>query len=184
MNLCLGLVPPRHDECIFAGVTIIPPAQAGQSEPEQAEEETPAQPPSALESGLLRILLLHEDLVDWAADHLDPNWVQHSLARKIVELRLSARLNQSWQGLAGFIVECDNVEAQNIITSLAAEERAVPNPTQQLSDIALRLRNQAIDRELAALSQKVNQPQTSESERLELLRQQQELRTAKRQPLS
>ena len=59
----------------------------------------------------------------------------------------------------------------------------MPNPTQQLTDILVRLRNQAIDRQLAAMIQKVNQPETNEEERIDLLRQQQELRGFKRQPL-
>jgi hypothetical protein len=151
---------------------------------EETEVETPAQPPSAIETGLLRIVLLHEDLVDWAASHLDPDWIQHPLTRKIIELRFSARQNESWLGLAGFIAECEDVDAQTLITSLAAEQRDLPNPAQQLADIVIRLRNQSVDRQLAASIQKINQPETTESERLELLRQQQELRALKRQPLT
>jgi hypothetical protein len=60
----------------------------------------------------------------------------------------------------------------------------VPNPKQQLADIALRLRNQFIDRQVAASMQKANQAETTESEKMDLLRQQQELRAAKRQPLA
>src|SRR4029077_393578 len=74
--------------------------------------------------------------------------------------------------------------ARNLITSVAADERAVPNPKQQLTDITLRLRNQFIDRQLAALMQKVNQPEITESKRIESLRQQQEMRAMKRQPLA
>jgi len=94
-----------------------------------------------------------------------------------------AQANRNWKSLAAFIAEFEDVEAQNLITSIAADERAVPNSTQQLTDILLRLRNQGIDRQLAALIQKVNQPETSEEERIGLLRQQQELRSFKRQPL-
>ena len=54
---------------------------------------------------------------------------------------------------------------------------------QQLADVALRLRNQFIDRQLAALMQRANQPECAETERLDLLRQQQELRRRKRQPI-
>jgi len=154
----------------------------------QAEEEQEAVesqvPPSALETGLLKILFLHEDLVEWAAKHLHLNWLQHTLTRTIVELRLAAQMNQSWGTLAGFLAECEDEQARNLITSVAADERAVPNPKQQLTDITLRLRNQFIDRQLAALMQKVNQPEMTESERIESLRQQQEMRAMKRQPLA
>jgi hypothetical protein len=45
------------------------------------------------------------------------------------------------------------------------------------------LRNQFLDRRLAALLQRANQPEVSETERFDLLRQQQELRLLKRRPL-
>jgi len=45
------------------------------------------------------------------------------------------------------------------------------------------LRNQAVDRQLAALMQRAHQPEAGEAERLELLRQQQELRKVKREPI-
>jgi hypothetical protein len=47
----------------------------------------------------------------------------------------------------------------------------------------LRLRNQFLDRQLSALMQRANQPESSEAERDGLLRQQQELRRLKRQPI-
>jgi DNA primase len=153
--------------------------------PEQLEESVEAQPPpSALETGLLKILLLHEDLVEWTAKHLELDWLKHAVTRKIVELRFMAQLNQSWGNLAGFLAECEDEHARNLITSLATDERSVPNPKQQLADIVLRLRNQFIDRQVAASMQKANQAETTESEKMDLLRQQQELRAAKRQPLA
>jgi hypothetical protein len=72
---------------------------------------------------------------------------------------------------------------QNLITEAATEERPIPNPVQQLADVALRLRNQFIDRQLMSLIQQANQPETDEVARENLLRQQQELRKMKRQPL-
>jgi hypothetical protein len=47
----------------------------------------------------------------------------------------------------------------------------------------LRLRNQFIDRQVAALSYRASQPGTNEEEGVELLREQQQLRLLKRQPL-
>ena len=91
--------------------------------------------------------------------------------------------NQTWTSLAAFLDECSTPEMQNLIAEATLEERPLPNPAQQLSDVKLRLRNQFIDRQLAALMQRLNQPETSETERDELLRQQQELRALKRQPL-
>ena len=154
-----------------------------EAEEEPAEASVPLQPPSTHEYWLMKLLLMHEDLVDWAAAHLDPQWVQHPIVRQIVLQRLAAHANHSWSGLAGFLAECGTPEMQNLITEAATEERPLPNPGQQLTDVALRLRNQFIDRQLAALMQRLNQPEISASESNDLLRQQQELRSAKREPL-
>jgi hypothetical protein len=72
---------------------------------------------------------------------------------------------------------------RSLVTETTAEPRPIPNPAQQLSDVALRLRNQFIDRQFGVLMQRANQPEVSEAERNDLLRQQQELRRLKRQPI-
>ena len=77
----------------------------------------------------------------------------------------------------------DMAGLQSLITEATAEPRPIPNPSQQLVDVAFRLRNQFLDRQLAALMQRANQPESSEAERDGLLRQQQELRRLKRQPI-
>jgi len=43
--------------------------------------------------------------------------------------------------------------------------------------------DQFIDREIASLTQRINQPEVNETERIELIRRQQELRALKRKPL-
>jgi DNA primase len=155
--------------------------------PEPAEpplEESPRpQPPSTHEYWLLKLLLRHDDLVAWAAAHLDPGWVQHSLVRQIVAQRLAAHANQTWTSVAAFLEECNAPEMQRLITEATTEPRPLPNPEQQLVDVALRLRNQFIDRQMADSMQRANQPECGEAERLELLHQQQELRQLKREPI-
>ena len=148
------------------------------------EESAAPQPPSTHEYWLLKLLLAHDDLVAWAAAHLDPGWVQHSIARQIVAQRLAAHANQTWTSLAAFLDECETPEMRSLVTAATTEPRPIPNPSQQLADVALRLRNQFFDRQLAALMQRANQPSCSEVERLDLLRQQQELRQLKRQPIA
>jgi DNA primase len=148
------------------------------------EESAGPQRPSNHEYWLLKLLLLHDDLVAWAAAHLDPGWMQHSAARQIVAQRLAAHANQTWTSLAAFLDECETPEMRSLITEATAEQRPVPNPSQQLPDVTLRLRNQFIDRQLAALMQRANQPECSEAERLDLLHQQQDLRQLKRQPIN
>ena len=55
---------------------------------------------------------------------------------------------------------------------------------QQLADVTLKLRNQFLDRQIAALTQKASQPEISDAEKIELLHEQQKLREQKRAPLS
>ena len=131
----------------------------------------------------MKLLLLHLDLVDWAADHLRGDWITHALAGRILAARWEARANGTWTNLAAFTAELNDPEARTLITEMAVEDRPVPNPAQQVADLVLRLRNQFIDREIAALGQRAGQPELPEPERLDLLRRQQELRLAKRQPL-
>jgi DNA primase len=147
------------------------------------EENNSPQRPSTPEYWLLKLLLSHDDLVVWAAAHLDPGWVQHLLVRQIVAQRLAAQANQTWTSLAAFLDECEDPQMRSLITEATAEPRPIPNPSQQLSDVALRLRNQSLDRQLAALMQRANHPECSEAERLDLLNQQQELRRLKREPI-
>jgi len=151
-------------------------------EAEAVASETPR--PSAPEFWLLKLVLLHEETVEWVHAHLDLNWVQHPHIRHAITLRLGARAKDTWQGIAAFLTECEAGELRHLITEATAEDRAILNSQQQLGDITLRLRNQFIDRQLAALTQRANQAGTGEEEHLDLMRQQQALRELKRQPLA
>jgi len=66
----------------------------------EPEAETPR--PSDKEFWLLKLILLHDDLVGWTALHLDVNWILHPLVRQIVEKRLAAQTSESWKNLAAF----------------------------------------------------------------------------------
>jgi DNA primase len=154
--------------------------ESGEPAPD-SEPETPR--PSTQEFWLLKLLLLHDDLVGWAALHLDVNWIFHPLVRQIVEKRLAAQTGESWKNLAAFLDECESAEMRALVTEAVAEDRKIPNPDQQLGDVVLKLRNQFLDRQIAASIQRASQPETSEADRMELLRQQQELRQQKRMPL-
>lgn len=106
------------------------------AEAADAPNDTATQPPrpAAPELWLLKLLLLHDELVPWAAANLRPEWVRHPLARQIVERRLAAWVNQTWRSLAAFLTECATPEVRDLTTEVAAEERALPNPEQQLAD--------------------------------------------------
>jgi DNA primase len=147
----------------------------------EPEAETPR--PNPQEFWLLKLLLLHDDLVGWAALHLDVNWILHPFVRQIVEKRLTAQTNETWRSLAAFLDECESAEMRGLVTEAVAEDRKIPNPDQQLGDVILKLRNQFLDRQIAASIQRASQPETSEADRMDLLRQQQDLRQQKRTPL-
>jgi DNA primase len=140
-------------------------------------------PPGTPEYWLLKLVFLNEDSVGWVQAHLEIDWIQHSVVRQILLLRLAAHAGENWRGIATFLDECESPEMRSLVTEAAAEERTIPNPAQQLGDIVLRLRNQFIDRQLAALTQRSSQPEICDEERLQCFRRQQELRQMKRQPL-
>ena len=85
--------------------------------------------------------------------------------------------------MAALLANLESEAARSLITEASTDERPIPNPEQQLKDILLRLRNQFIDRQLTALTQRASQPELPEAEQHELLRRQAELRQLKRQPL-
>jgi DNA primase len=139
--------------------------------------------PSPHEFHLLRLLLLHDELVAWTALHLDVNWILHPFAQQIIERRLAAQTNENGKNLAAFLDECETPEMRNLVTEVVAEDRAIPNPEQQLADVIIRLRNQFLDGRIAALMQKIGQPEISDAERIELLQEQKKMREQKLAPL-
>jgi DNA primase len=178
--LRLGVSP----EAVRAEFKKIPVAKIAPSESEaEPAAESEMSRPSTQEFWLLKLLLLHDDLVAWTALHLDVNWILHPLVRQIVAQRLAAQTNESWKNLAAFLDECESPEMRGLVTEAVAEDRKIPNPDQQLGDVVLKLRNQFLDRQIAVSIQRASQPETSEADRMELLRQQQELRQQKRVPL-
>jgi DNA primase len=147
-------------------------------------EPEPLIRPLPQEFWLLKLLLLHDELATWAALHLDANWIVHPLTREIVLQRFARQKDETWKSLAAFLDGFETREARDLMTEAAAEDRKIPNPEQQLADVALKLRNQFLDRQIAALTQKACLSGTSETEKVEWLRQQQKLREQKRAPLS
>ena len=54
-------------------------SESEDEEPNPAEPESEVPRPSNHEFHLLKLLLLHDELVAWAALHLDVNWIAHPL---------------------------------------------------------------------------------------------------------
>jgi len=192
--LRLGVAPEAvRTEFKKLARAVKPPAREGGEEASnEARVTQTAVPVPALERWLLRLLLTQDELAGWVAERLDCDWPQHPAARGIVEARLSAFREASWTGVVAFLDTFKDSEVCGLITEVVSDQRALPEPEKVLkgdpghSDkrgVLERLRDDFISRQLAALQQRLLHPDTSEAERLNLLRQQQELRLLKRQPL-
>jgi DNA primase len=149
---------------------------------ESAEPDPAASRPTLAEFHLLKLLLLDDDLVRWAALHLNVEWISHPSVRQLVTRRLAAQKDETWRSLAEFLDTCDPAE-RSLVTEAVADERKMPNLQIQLADIALKLRNHFLDRQIAALTQKLSQPEAPDPEKMQLLQQQQQLKLQKRSPL-
>jgi DNA primase len=161
-----------------------------QAVPREAEEESfesaeavEVVRPTVIEFHLLKLLLSDDALVRWAAMHLDVDWISHPHVRQIIDLRLVAQEHETWHSLAEFLDGCESAEQRSLITEAVAEDRKIPNPETQLADVTLKLRNQFLDRQIGALTQKISQPELNDEERVALLREQMKLKELKRSPL-
>jgi DNA primase len=148
--------------------------------PEPTEE---VERPSTLEFWLIKLIFLNEDKVDWCGANIHPEWIQHALVRQVFVKRIESHRAGTWHALGAFLGECQSAEMRNLVTEAAAGDRPLPKPEQQLLDVATRLRNQFIERQLAVLMHRANQPELNDEQRIDLLRQQQEMRELKRQSL-
>ncbi|MCI0534510.1 MAG: DNA primase [Verrucomicrobiales bacterium] len=139
--------------------------------------------PASREFWLLKLLLLHDDLCEWAAAHLEPGWIQDSTVRGLVLRRLQAPAGH-FAGPASLIHELTDDTSRSLVTEALAESRAIPNPPRQLHDVVLWLRNQYLDKQIESLTRQAADPSTAEAERLSALRQRQTLHAAKKEPLT
>ena len=174
-------VAPEAVRSEFGKLSFSRPQATDDSQGSPPEPETVPRPAIG-EIWLLKLLLANEELLDWAGARLDLNWIEHPLVRQIVGARLEAHRNQTWRSLADFLGQC-SLASQALITEVSAEQRVLPNPGQQLRDITLRMRNQFITRKMNAVLRELEQPGLSDEHRLDLLRQQQDLRLFKQTPL-
>jgi len=164
------------------------PAPAAEPGPEAEAEETSFEAlaqgrPPEKEFWLLKLLLRRDELAPAAAAWLDPNWLTHPLVRSVVAQRLAAAAGGTWRGLGAFLGEFESDAIRNLVTEAATEERAIPNPEQQLADVLLRLRNEQLEREFTAVIQQAGQPDLADEQKVELLQRSQSLLRQKRSPL-
>src|ERR1019366_7527267 len=162
----------------------VAPREGEEDSFESAEPVVEAAPPSPIEFHLLKLLLLHDELVSWAALHLDVNWILNPHVRQMVDLRFAALEHETWHSLAEFLDGCESAEQRSLITEAVTADRKIPNPEIQLADMALKLRNQFLDRQIGALTQTASQPQSSDGEKNAALMEREKLRAQKRLPLA
>lgn len=160
------------------------PAAAETIEEESFESALPpASRPGTQEFWLLKLLLISEEAARVVAGRLQPEWIQHAAVREIVARRMALGESGQWVGFAAFLADFEAPEIASLLSEAVSDDRPIPNPEQQVLDVALRLRNQFIDRSLAALTQQASQPGLGQAEVVALLQQQKSLRELKRQPL-
>jgi DNA primase len=149
-------------------------------------EEGPNQgvpPPNEREFWLLRFLLLHDEQMGWVARHFELNWLQHPTVKRIVGARLEAHAAQTWRGVPSLIDALQDDAARDLITQAVAEEHRKGDLSRNIVEATHLLRNDFVDRQLAALKVQLANPGILESEATEILKKQAELRQAKQQAL-
>jgi len=150
---------------------------------DEVDEAVPSQPVSPTERQLLKILLTGQDHIDFVRARLDSRWLVHPIAKRIVQSLSKAEENNA-PSPAALLAELDgDVAAQALLTEILAQAHTVPEPQKQLVDVLTRLRNEFISADLLTLTRRLSHPDASESERIELLHRQKELRVLKQSPL-
>jgi hypothetical protein len=124
--------------------------------------------------------LLTPELTDFAANHLDPEWITDERVRRIAAVHLSQM--PSIPGLLAAFEE--EPLLQQWITEAASEQRAIPDPERQLADVILRLRNESYGNQIARLASNLSDTTLTDDERMEALAAQQYLRRVRREPLA
>ena len=141
-------------------------------------------PPSEREFWLLRFLLGSDDQLDWAVHHIDVNWIDHLTVRRIIEARLSSHAGKSWRGVPALIDDLQDATAAALITEAVADVQQKGDWAKNLVETVRLVRNDFIDRQMAALKLRLAQPGLLEAEAVDIVNRQVELRRLKQQPLS
>jgi hypothetical protein len=152
-----------------------------------ASEESPdddgSWKPGAQEFWFLKIILLEDETLEWVRTHVSLEWMQNSIVREIVQARLRQASDGEEIQAAAIFRELESPRARSLITEALAETRSIPNPRQQLMDLATRLRNTFLDQQMAGIMQSISTPGIAAEESTRLLRERLALQAIKRGPL-
>jgi len=162
-----------------------PAAQREQAGAEaEAEPEDTGTPPSRREMHLLRILLTQPDHVPFAAERLRNEWIESTVARRVVAQRLKEAESDAWRSFAAFFASfSEDPAAQHLISEVVADGQPVPHPEKQIHDVLLLLRNEYIMKRLQQLTQRLSHPDTSDEDRVTIFHEQEQLRRQKQSAL-
>ena len=179
------------------GATSVEPQTSDHLEPQNPDRKV-----SEREFWLLRYIFTADDQIDWVAEHLELDWIQHPTVRAIIQVRLGAHSSQTWHGVPAFVSAQENPFAQTLITEAVAA--APPSPSgrgiegegqtgfvlgqgeglsRKLAETVRMLRNDHIDRRLAALTARLHQPDLSPDDLVTIEKEKSCLRRWKTDPL-
>ena len=163
-------------------------AAAAQPRYERSEEDQPleelasqAMPerPGVNELWLLKYVFLSADLQNFAAVHLEPEWVPNPVVQRILAMHF-----QEGGDVVGLLGRFEgDPSAESLITEAATEQREIPEPERQLADVVRRLRDAWLDRQIALRNGRLGDPTLDDEDRMVLLSELQALRLRKRSPL-
>ena len=163
-------------------------AAAAQPRYERSEEDQPleelasqARPerPGVNELWLLKYVFLSADLQNFAAVHLEPEWVPNPVVQRILAMHF-----QEGGDVVGLLGRFEgDPSAESLITEAATEQREIPEPERQLADVVRRLRDAWLDRQIALRNGRLGDPTLDDEDRMVLLSELQALRLRKRSPL-
>ena len=140
--------------------------------------------PSPQELWLLKVLLVSEDGLDLAAQHLQLDWIQNGLVRHVLQVRLTPGPDGQRPSAAALMSRLPDEESRRLVSEGAVEVRALHNQEQLIRDLILKMRNLSIDRQMELLKRKVADPSVPDEERLSLPQRIAELRIQKSAPIA
>jgi DNA primase len=152
--------------------------------PEASANPLATTPPSDRELWLLRFLLCDDEHVGWAVAHLDLEWIQHPVVRRVVDGRFQAHTSGNWQGVPRLLDVLDEPAATVLITQTVAAGQPKGDLLKNLVEAVRRLRADFFDRQIAACRVRLSQPDLARDVAVEILRQQSEWRRLKQEPLA
>ena len=153
------------------------------SEPEETVPGEPEARPTPQEFWILKMLLLHDELLELAKQTFALDWIENETVREIIRFRLTPSPEGSWYQPTALLDLVATAGARGLITEALVEDRSSSNVEALFKDTAVRLRNQRIDQEIATLRTQRAEPTLTREEAIQIDAELKSLRDGKHQPL-